>query len=140
MIPRHLPHPVPRLRATLQAGVLELHLWVHSLDKLDVQNSANSSEEAPTTTADGGGVFGGGGSLFGGPSESREPLPGSPFTVHVSEGPASATGSFVKEAEPSSMASKQERGFAAGEHVILRPQVRVRGANANECPEEISSP
>jgi len=55
-----------------------------------------------------------------GDGEDRQPLPGSPFTVVVSEGNASAKGSFVGEAE----ASKQGSGFEAGEHIILRPMVR----------------
>ena len=61
----------------------------------------------------------------------RVPLPGSPFTVHVSEGMASATGSFVGEAE----AGKQGVGFVAGENVLLRPQVRDSYGNAAAAPE-----
>jgi hypothetical protein len=61
----------------------------------------------------------------------REPLPGSPFSVHVSEGNASAVGSFVREAE----ASKQGSGIVAGEHVILRPQVHDQFGNPSSAPE-----
>lgn len=45
----------------------------------------------------------------------------SPFTVHVSEGQASAVGS------PSLVTRRRASrrvGFIAGEHVFLRPQVR----------------
>ena len=67
--------------------------------------------------------------------EGREPervaLPGSPFTVVVSEGHASAKGSFVGEAE----AAKQGAGFISGEHVILRPQVRDPFGNPSTPPD-----
>lgn len=55
-----------------------------------------------------------------GSAEERTPLPGSPYAVMVSEGNASAAGSFVGEAE----AGKQGSGFVAGENIVLRPQVR----------------
>ena len=62
---------------------------------------------------------------------TREPLPGSPFSVHVSEGDASPIGSFVRDAE----ASKQGSGIIAGEHVILRPQVHDQFGNPSSAPE-----
>ena len=51
----------------------------------------------------------------------REPLPGSPFTVNVTEGAASPHGSYVKpeEATPS-----LDAPIAAGEKCTLRPQAR----------------
>jgi len=61
----------------------------------------------------------------------REPLPGSPFPVLVSEGPPHPVGSFVKEAE----ASKQGSGIVAGEHVVLRPQVHDQYHNATSAPD-----
>ena len=66
-----------------------------------------------------------------GEESTREPLPGSPFSIHVSEGGASAVGSRVQEAE----ANKQGGGIVAGEHVILRPMVHDRFGNATSAPE-----
>ena len=66
-----------------------------------------------------------------GQAEGREPLPGSPFSVHVSEGGPSPVGSYVREAE----ASKQGGGIVAGEHVILRPMVHDQFGNATAAPE-----
>lgn len=66
-----------------------------------------------------------------GSSGEREPLPGSPFSVHVSEGDASPVGSFVKDAE----ASKQGSGIIAGEHVILKPQVHDQFGNSSSAPD-----
>ena len=67
--------------------------------------------------------------------EPREPLPGSPFTVHVSEGNASATGSFVKDAEAKQASQGSANGFTAGEHIVIRPQVRDPFGNASTAPE-----
>ena len=62
----------------------------------------------------------------------RDPLPGSPFSVHVSEGNASPVGSYVREAE----ASKQGgSGITAGEHVVLKPQVHDQFGNPSSAPE-----
>ena len=69
--------------------------------------------------------------LSGATVEQRTPLPGSAFSVHVSEGNASAVGSSVGEAE----AGKQGAGFVAGENVILRPQIRDSFGNASNPPE-----
>ena len=64
---------------------------------------------------------------------TKEPLPGSPFAVHVSEGTASPVGSFVREAE----ASKQGAGIVAGEHVILKPQLNDMFGNPSSAPEGV---
>jgi len=65
-------------------------------------------------------------------SGQRDPLPGSPFAVHVSEGNASPVGSYVREAE----ASKQGgSGITAGDHVVLKPQVHDQFGNPSSAPE-----
>ena len=66
-----------------------------------------------------------------GAEDTREMLPGSPFTVHVSEGNAAAEGSFVGDVE----ASKEGGGFVAGGHVVLRPQIRDQFGNASAAAE-----
>ena len=83
------------------------------------------------------------------PTGERLAVPGSPFTVHVSEGNASATGSFVKEAEAKqSGGDKGDKdkaqgagGFVAGEHIVIKPQVSTpsgidghRGRRRSLCP------
>ena len=96
-----------------EAGTMDLHLWATELSPADGDDEARKE----------------GGAL----KATREPLPGSPFTVHVSEGNASATGSFVTEAvskQAGEAASKQGTDFIAGEHIILRPQVGSRPAAA----------
>ena len=99
-----------------EAGTMDLHLW-----------AATASKQVD----DAGGEGGEGGAKAAGDNEHRVPLPGSPFTVHVSEGMASAVGSFVGEAE----AGKQGVGFVAGEHILLRPQVRDPFGNASAANE-----
>ena len=66
----------------------------------------------------------------GGAGATREPLPGSPFTVHVSEGSASAAGSFVKDAEAKQASAGANGSFGAGEHIVLRPQARRAHAHS----------
>ena len=113
-----------------EAGAMDLHLWV--VDKETTVASMTgaqgkpkgSDSDAPITV-----------------NEPREMLPGSPFTVHVSEGNASAIGSFVKEAEAKQAASagaaagKDGVGFTAGEHIIIKPQVRDQFGNPSTAPE-----
>ena len=64
---------------------------------------------------------------------TREPLPGSPFPVHVNEGGASAVGSFVREAEAGNKGGEQK--IVAGEHVSLKPQVHDQFGNPTSAPE-----
>jgi len=84
-----------------EAGMMDLHLWATPLDGGSAVRGADGGKAAST-------------------DEVRVWLPGSPFTVAVAEGSASASGSSVGGAE----AGKQGAGFVAGEHVILKPVVR----------------
>ena len=66
----------------------------------------------------------------------REPLPGSPFSVHVTEGIASPIGSYVKDAEPSKQGGTDKQGqIVAGENVVLKPQVLDQFGNPASAPE-----
>ena len=110
-----------------EAGPMDLHVWAATrketpqrTDSKDTKDDAAKSEMAAAAAA-----------AASTTSEQRVPLPGSPFTVHVSEGNASAVGSSVGEAE----AGKQGVGFVAGENVIMRPQVRDSFGNASNPPE-----
>jgi len=94
-----------------EAGMMDLHVWA---------TEANADV--------GGGVDKQG-------DEARKPLPNSPFGVHVSEGNASAVGSSMSEAEAKHVEGKQKDGFAAGENILLRLQVRDQFGNAS-APEE----
>ena len=88
-----------------EAGPMDLHLWA----SWTAQNTDGVAEE------------------------HREPLPGSPFQVYVTEGNAAAKGSFVGEAE----AGKQGAGFVAGEHIVLRPMIRDGFGNAAAAAEDM---
>jgi hypothetical protein len=95
------------------AGTMDLHVWVSrgretSVAEMSGQQGGSGGEEGEA----------------GGVKELREPLPGSPFTVVVSEGSASATGSYVREAEAKAASAGAQGVFVAGEHIVLRPQVR----------------
>ena len=130
-----------------EAGAMELHLWAATAASKAAGGGGVEGGDGEIVT--GGGERGrresnaaalaeaaaGGAAAAGGvtaPAEHRVPLPGSPFTVHVSEGQASAVGSFVGEAEAGKQGSV---GFIAGENVILRPQVRDPFGNASTAPE-----
>jgi len=88
-----------------EAGLMDLHVW---------------AESSPDGVTDETNII-------------REPLPASPFQVQVSEGSASALGSYVGEAE----AGKQGAGdgFGAGEHVVLRPQITDDFGNSSAAAE-----
>ena len=90
------------------AGSMELHVWAAL--KTSVAADAEAQGKAAGT---------------------REPLPGSPFLIHVTEGNASATGSSVGEAE----APAKGAGFVAGEHIILKPQIRDDFGNMSAAAE-----
>lgn len=103
------------------------------------ERKLSAAESTATPAGRGGGA---GGSAARGGGAERVPVPGSPFTVHVSEGNASASGSFVKEAEAKQGGGDKEKdkmtketkevgGFVAGEHIVIRPQVRDQFGNAS---------
>ena len=61
-----------------------------------------------------------------GESTTRERLPGSPFTLKVSEGGASAAGSFVKNA-----AQVHGQSLPSGQEIVLGAQLRDQFGNAS---------
>jgi hypothetical protein len=112
-----------------EAGMTDLHLWcTHKETSVEAMTGAQGGQgdqEDPAAPGPSG-------------QPTREPLPGSAFTVHVSEGNASATGSFVKDAEAKQAgagAGTAQGGFVAGEHIVIRPQVRDPFGNASTAPE-----
>lgn len=101
---------------------MDLHVWVsHKATEVSTMTGPQGRQPASDSSAVA--------------NETREPLPGSPFQVFVSEGNASAVGSFVKDAEAKQASGGGQGGFVAGEHVLLKPQVRDQFGNASTAPE-----
>ena len=112
-----------------EAGAMDLHLWVTPAPT-SIESMIGAQGGPDSTPA-------GGEPSHEGKMGAREFLPGSAFTVHVSEGNASAIGSFVRDAEAKQAGGggQQHGGFVAGEHIIIRPQVRDVFSNASTAPE-----